>query len=121
VAARELASVAPDGAVVLVADIDSWGAAFEDAARTGAQLLPFPERDGVYWGPPADDAGAIAELDRLRDAGAAVLAFGPGTSWWLEYYEGFERHLRRHYDLLIETPRLRAFDLRDSRTAPRDA
>src|SRR6185503_7056038 len=31
-----------------------------------ARAIPFLEKNGEYWGPPADDATAIRELERLR-------------------------------------------------------
>jgi hypothetical protein len=37
--------------------------------------VPLVEREGQYWGSPADDAAAIEELERLRRAGAGFAAF----------------------------------------------
>jgi len=47
------------------------------------RVLPFLERDGAYWGPPADDVTAIRELERLRAAGARQIAFAWPCFWWL--------------------------------------
>ena len=46
-----------------------WTRSVERAA------IAFPEREGRYVGPPADDAHAIAELQRLRTSGVKFIAF----------------------------------------------
>lgn len=80
----------------------------------GARLrvLPFLEKDGVYWGPPGDDATAICELERLRNRGATFVAFAWPAFWWLEYYAGLNRHLRSRYRCVLENDRLIIFDMR---------
>ena len=75
------------------------------------QALPFLERDGQYWGPPADDATAIAELERLRCQGAKSVVFVWTTFWWLDHYGEFQQHLRSHYRCLREDEFVVAFDL----------
>jgi len=59
----------------------------------------FPQDgDGSYAGHhPADSAEAIAQLERLRAGGAEFLVVPQTSSWWLEYYCEFARHLHRHY------------------------
>lgn len=75
----------------------------------------FPQNgNGEYAGyHPADSEDAIAELERLREAGAEYLLI-PGTSrWWLEHYRTFAEHLsswRR-----MSAPSCEIFDLRESR------
>jgi len=51
--------------------------------------IPFLEKNGKYWGPPADAQSAIAELERLRSAHAASIAFVWTTFWWLDHYRVF--------------------------------
>jgi GT2 family glycosyltransferase len=62
----------------------------------------FPQDgDGGYAGHhPADSAAAIAELERLRQAGVEYLVFPPTARWWCDYYEGFASHLGERYALL---------------------
>src|SRR5438552_9235031 len=55
----------------------------------------FRSKEGRYWGKPPDDATAIRELERLRKAGAGFIVFIRSTFWWLEYYGGLHRYLRR--------------------------
>ena len=76
------------------------------------RTVPFLEKDGVYWGPPADDATAIRECERLRQAGAGFIAFVWTTFWWLDHYAGFARHLRSHFPCVAENSRVILFDLR---------
>jgi hypothetical protein len=79
--------------------------------------LPFLEKDGMYWGPPPDDASAIRELERLRKAGARTLVFIWTTFWWLKHYARFERHLRSKYRCARENDCVVVFELESRRRA----
>ena len=81
-------------------------------AFAGRRRIPFLERDGQYWGTPADDDTAIRELERLRQDGAAFIIFAWPSFWWLDYYAGIQRHLRSTYRCLLQNDRLTVFDLR---------
>lgn len=105
-AIREIASLPGAAALVLVED-GAWGA----RGLAGRAVWPFLERDGLYWGSPPDDATAIAELERLRSAGADCIAFVWSTFWWLDHYRGFRDHLRRRYACLRANEHVVAFDL----------
>jgi hypothetical protein len=72
---------------------------------------PFLERDGQYWGPPADDETAIRECERLRQSGARFLAFAWPSFWWLEHYSGFAKNLRTQFRCVQEDERVVVFDL----------
>jgi len=71
----------------------------------------FLERDGEYWGLPADDETGIAELERLRRAGARFIVFAWPAFWWLDYYSQFNRHLRSQFRCVLENDRLVVFNL----------
>lgn len=73
--------------------------------------IPFLEKDGQYWGPPADDETAIGELERLRKGGARFIAFVWPAFWWLKHYAGFARHLRVQYRCVAENKRVLIFQL----------
>lgn len=75
-------------------------------------VIPFLERDGQYWGPPPDDETAIAEFERLRQAGAGFIAFGWPAFWWLDQYSKFVSHLRSHFRCVLENERLIVFSIR---------
>jgi hypothetical protein len=70
------------------------------------------EKEGLFWGPPADDGTAITELQRLRNGGAAFIAFSWHAFWWFDYYKGFLRHLHDRYVCALKNERLVVFDLR---------
>jgi FkbM family methyltransferase len=105
---QQLAHVTPRDAVVIVADLNEGGFGQSIAGRT---RLPFVERQGQYFGPPADDAHAIAELDRLRAAGATHFALLWPAFWFFDTYPRFERHLRTAHHCLLENARAVVFEL----------
>lgn len=105
---EQLAAVTSHDAVIVVADLEEGGFGETIAGRT---RLPFVEKDGQYFGPPADDAHAIGELARLRAAGATHFALLWSAFWFFETYPLFERHLRSGYRCLLENTRAIVFDL----------
>jgi SAM-dependent methyltransferase len=100
--------VPPASRVLLVGGERPSADAFFDRNET----IPFLEHDGEYWGKPPDDDTAIAELERMRRAGAGFIVFGPGTFWWLGYYAGLNSTLRSRARCVLENDRLILFDLR---------
>ena len=107
----DLERIAPPGAVVVL--VDAW----PDVRLSGdRRVLPFLERDGVYWGRPADDATAIRELERMRGAGACLIAFHCSSFWWLAHYNEFCAYLCTHFPHRVtqdgEMATLVCFDLR---------
>lgn len=109
VAGQELAALVPVGGTLILVDNATLG----DSVAAGRRKLPFLERNGVYWGLPADDSTAIRELQRLRqDQGAQFIAFAWPSFWWLEFYKGFASHLRANFRLVLENDRLIVFELR---------
>jgi hypothetical protein len=106
-AKAELLSVVPRGdRVIFVDDQECSDLAIDHV------MVPFLERNGVYWGQPSDDAEAIREFERLRQEGARFLAFVWPTFWWLEHYVSFHRHLRARFRCVLQNDRLVIFDLR---------
>jgi lauroyl/myristoyl acyltransferase len=82
----------------------------------GLHSIPFLEREGQYWGPPADDETAIREMERLRNVGASFIAFALPAFWWLDTYKKFARYLRREFPCIRKDNRLVVFDLRKGRS-----
>jgi ABC-type multidrug transport system fused ATPase/permease subunit/GT2 family glycosyltransferase len=105
----------PDGAKVLVV---SRGA--DELIRFGdREGWHFPQlEDGTYAGQhPADDAEAIAELERLRERGAEYLVLPATALWWLDHYQGFRDHLDRFACTVDEEDVGMIFDLADPAVA----
>jgi glycosyltransferase involved in cell wall biosynthesis len=108
----ELVPLIPAGESFLLVDGGQWGcASMEGGLIDGRRTIPFLERDGQYWGPPADDEIAIQELERLRRTGAAFIVFAWSAFWWLDYYAAFHRYLRSRFPCRLHDDRLCAFDL----------
>lgn len=96
----ELERVVPAGEALAVAGEAWWGREL-GMARS---FWPIMEKDGEYWGEPADDAAAIAEVERL---GARFVAFGWPTFWWLSHYREFVAKLGRR---VLDNDRVVLFD-----------
>src|SRR6516225_10561195 len=106
---RGITAIVPRGDAFILVDQDSWGCG---PIIAGRRRIPFLEREGGDWGEPADDATAIVELERLRDAGANSMVFVQPALWWLDYYAGLHRYLRSNFRCALENDALVAFDLR---------
>jgi hypothetical protein len=76
------------------------------------RVIPFLERAGHYWGPPANDTQAVRELERLRGDGAEFIVFPWLASWWLEHYCGLAVHLRKTSTCLANDHLMTVFDLK---------
>ncbi len=108
-ATAEIAALIPAGDSFILVDQDECGTG---GVVAGRRCIPFLERDGQYWGSPPDDATAIREFERLRQSGATFMVFAWPAFWWLDYYSGFQRHLRSKFRCVLENDRLVVFDLR---------
>jgi hypothetical protein len=110
---EEIASVVPAGSKMILVDEVQWNAG--EVAKN-RKTLPFLERDGQFYGPPADAAAGIAELERMRAEGAEYIVFGWPAFWWFDSYPELLVHLRRSYRLVLENERLLAFQLNAGRS-----
>jgi trans-aconitate 2-methyltransferase len=107
IAVQEISKVIPASEKFILVDQDEWSGRLPENGNT----FPFLERDGVYWGPPADDETAIRELQRLRNLGAKYLVFGSPAFWWLKHYAGFHAFLQSHHCVVFQNDRLIVFQL----------
>jgi len=105
---EQLRAVTLPDSVVIVADLEGGGFGKEIGGRA---RLPFVEKHGDYFGPPADDAHAIAELTRMRAAGATHFALLWPAFWFFDTYPLFEQHLRRVHRCVLENARAIVFEL----------
>lgn len=87
--------------------------ALEMGRFAGRERFHFLDRAGAFFGPPADEAAAIAELDRLRKAGAGHIVVAWNSFWWREQYPAFFDHLSRHFQKLLDNERCMVFALCD--------
>jgi hypothetical protein len=107
-AARDIEQHVPPGHKYILVD-EAWLEATIPPERVA---IPFLERDGQYWGLPADDWNAISECDRLRAAGATFMVFAEPAFWWLDHYAGFADHLRSSYPRILDNNVVVIFDMR---------
>jgi len=107
-ATTDLLTLVPSGGSFILVDDAQWG---NVRALAGYRIIPFLEKDGVYWGPPADDGVAWQELERLRAAGASHIAFAWPSFWWLQHYAEFHRRLSEAFPCVLANERLIAFKL----------
>jgi hypothetical protein len=105
---QEIEAVVPPVARFILVDENYWGTGDLVAGRP---RIPFPEQDGQFWGPPADDAAAIREIERQRRNGATSVVFAWPSFWWLDHYREMHQFLRSQYPCVLENDRLVAFDL----------
>jgi hypothetical protein len=106
-AVEDVTSIVPRGATLIVVDDGGW----RPDVIADRRVWPFVERDGGYWGRPADDDDAIRELERLRQHAPGFMVFGWPAFWWLEHYAGLHRHLRSKFSCVLENDRVVVFDL----------
>jgi hypothetical protein len=100
--------ISPEESLILV-DQNQW---LSSEIVAGLCAIPFLEHEGQYWGLPEDDATAIQEFERLRQAGASLIVFSWASTWWFDHYKDFYAHLTSHYERVLENERLTVFDLR---------
>jgi glycosyltransferase involved in cell wall biosynthesis len=106
---RDLIRVVPENESVILVDAGQWGTGRSLATL---RLHPFVECNGLYWGPPADDASAVRELEQSRGTGAGFIVFAWPAFWWLDYYAEFYHYLRSQYPCVLHNDRLVIFELR---------
>lgn len=108
-AKENLTGLIPPGETFILVDDNQLGK-FEGGEFYS---LPFLEKNGEYWGLPADDDTAIRELERLRQDGASYIAFAWVAFWWLDYYAQFADHLDSHFPCIFQNELLILFGLRE--------
>lgn len=113
-ATAELASAVPPGELMVLIDQDAFGKDF----AAGRRAIPFTEREGQYWGPPADGERAVDELTRLCAEGARFVVVGWPAFWWLGSYPELRAHLDARFIRVLDTGRLKVFEARRSPAAP---
>ncbi|BCS31451.1 hypothetical protein TBR22_A06520 [Luteitalea sp. TBR-22] len=98
-AQRTILGCIPEGARFVLADLDAFGRDFAPD-RTP---VPFTQRDGTYWGPPADDAHACEELARARAEGLEYFVLGWPAFWFTGTYPALMDALERQCACVART------------------
>lgn len=74
-------------------------------------VLPFMERDGEYWGAPADGQTGFHEVERQRLSSVQYIVIVWPAFWWLDYYSALHEHLQPRYHCALGNSRLVIYDL----------
>jgi hypothetical protein len=105
--------IPPSDNFILVEDDGIW-----KSLGAGRNVYRLVETQDQYYFNPKDDEMAVRELERLKDAGAKFIVFWGPEFWWFDYYNGFNRHLRSNYRLLVEDDTMVVFQLTGPPAAP---
>ena len=100
---KELAGIVPASDSFVLVDENHW---LSGDSILGRSRILFTERNGEYWGPPANDQAAILELERDRQKGASFIVFTSPAFWWLDYYSGFRDHLKECFPCMLNNDRM---------------
>lgn len=103
----------PAESTIILIDDDQWGV---QRSVAGRRCLPFLQRNGTYWGPPANDRAAIEELEQMRREGAEILVLAWPAFWWRAHYRAWHEQLTSTYPCLARSEELYLFDLRTPMT-----
>ena len=104
----EIAAVLPPKAPFALLDDAEWDIDILD----GRRAVPFPERDGVWWGPAIDDADAVRALDDVTTRGIQHVVVGWPAFWWLDHYKRLAHTLNERFDVVHENDRVMIFRAR---------
>lgn len=102
------ATIAAHEPFILVDDAQ-WAMPNNDTWRA----LPFLERGGFYWGPPADDVEAVVELERQLASGVRWVVVAWPAFWYLDHYPALVRALEA-FPLAIRNENVLIFGARRS-------
>jgi glycosyltransferase involved in cell wall biosynthesis len=111
-AVAEIASLPEPKSPLILID----GATWEPGLIAGRERIAFLQRDGRYWGPPADDETAIREFEALRtNRGPTHIVFAWSCFWWFDAFPDFARYLETRYTRALQSQSITAFDIRSGR------
>jgi glycosyltransferase involved in cell wall biosynthesis len=107
-AKKDIIELVPTGEEFAIVNEDKWGGQIVP----GRVAIPFPERNGTYWGWPINDDEAIGEVKRLRSKGVRYIFFWWVAFTWLDIYPDFKKYLISTFECILTNDRLIAFDLK---------
>ncbi|WP_428939322.1 glycosyltransferase family 2 protein [Fontivita pretiosa] len=107
----DICAVVPPGESFVLIDGNEWGT---DEWLRGRRRIAFMQRHGQFWGLPASDDEALAELERRRRQGVGFVVLAWGSFWWRQMYAQFIGGLESRFPLLLCNDRVIIYDLRES-------
>lgn len=102
----EIKNIIPPGETFILIDQEGFGEEFS----AGRNHIPFLEKDGAYFGLPANDQEALESLERLLLLKPKFIVIGWPCFWWLDHYSKFDQHLKR-FPRVLQNERLIVFQL----------
>lgn len=102
----KITDIIPLNSSFILVDEDQWET---DNIIGERHRVPFLEKDGRYYGKPADDESAITEIERLRQKGATYIFFAWQCFWWLDHYRAMHDHLTCSYECILNNEILLGF------------
>lgn len=102
-----LKQITPANALIAAAD-NGDPTIFYYGERKGWHFL---EKDGIYYGDPADTESAISNLRELREKGANYLVFSSNTMWFLDLYPEFREYVHANSALIAATSQFQIYRL----------
>ncbi len=102
-----ITSEIPSGEIFILIDENS----LDTTIFSQWKVLPFLEKDGAYYGLPADDNIAIRELKRLKESGASFVVLIASSFWWLDHYTKFSEYLNQSFHRTISNNQVIVYDL----------
>lgn len=102
-AIKDIETIVPMDRTFILVDHGSWGT----SQVSGRRCLSFR-----FYGEQSDTAGAVGEVERLRQAGADFMVFVWPRLWCLNHFPGLEEHLRGTGQCALENDRAVVFELK---------
>lgn len=90
---RLVRELIPQGATVVIADDEQVRSSLSEI-----RTIPFTERDGRYWGPPATASDALSALQGQLERGATWVIVAWPMEWIMDAFPLFGEFLRRNLE-----------------------
>ena len=96
---EEITATTEAGSRIILIDDDGLGE-FKPRDR---HLIPCTERNGEYWGSPADGTTAVREIRRLLASGVDYVVITANAFWWFEHFPEFNKELRYRFPCIFNS------------------
>jgi hypothetical protein len=102
----EMKNIISPGETFILIDQEGFGENFSE----GRNRIPFLEKNGKYFGLPANDQEAIAAFESLQSQKPKYVVVGWPCFWWLDHYKKFHERLEQ-YPCIVRNDRLIVYHL----------